>query len=156
MVYKIRVRIIDTTPVKFSVVEKSVWYHVGGTWSECDGIHTITMNGIGSSGALRFSNAHNESFIVVAGLMGPGEQHWSAIVTDLGVDHTALWIHPGFYGEVKHPWTSEKEETKRSEKGTQVTTRLVAQAGNEYFLHVIIYASDSDVPRPNVVMKICF
>ncbi|KAG0614070.1 hypothetical protein M758_6G149200 [Ceratodon purpureus] len=95
--YTVHVRVIQTEPSSwFSVVEKTVWkYANGGTWSNCNGEHTLTMGGSGTSGALRLKNPQGEYFLVVLGIHN--YVRWCDIVPDLTSSETGVDTHPKYY-----------------------------------------------------------
>lgn len=96
MTYKITLRVYQTNAdAWFHIVEKSVRW--GGTWSEVNGQHVLTMPESGTSGTLRFfSEDTEEHFLVVVGVHN--YRRWTDIVPDLAIGETGAWVNPHYYG----------------------------------------------------------
>ncbi|PPQ66974.1 hypothetical protein CVT24_008388 [Panaeolus cyanescens] len=109
MSYKITVRIYQTNPnAFFQVVEKTVWnYANGGTWTESNGQHVLTMGGSGTSGTLRFLSDNGENFIVALGVHN--YKRWCDIVTNLKNDQTGIIINPQYYNSGPRAYQREKQ-----------------------------------------------
>jgi len=141
MTYTIIVRVIDTSDIGFTIVEKTVWHFAnGGTWTDSEGIETLTMNGSGTSGALRFRGAPDgEEFLVLLGIHN--YQRWCDIVTDLGLGETAMKIQPTYYkegGRGDMLWKQLPAISKKNSMGRQIEVKYVAQESAVYRVNVTI------------------
>ena len=98
MSYTITARVYQTNPnAHFNVVEKTVWHYAnGGTWSECEGAHVLTMGGSGTCGSLRFVADTGENFIITLGVHN--YKRWGDIVTNLTNEECGVVITPQYYG----------------------------------------------------------
>jgi len=97
MVYTITAQIYQTNQlVYFHVVEKTVWnLGNGGTWSEVDGTHILTMDTSGTCGSLRFLADSGENCVITLGI--DAGSPWGDIVTNLATNSTACAITPQYY-----------------------------------------------------------
>jgi hypothetical protein len=125
MSYTITARIYQCdTNTSFRVVEKTVWkYANGGTWSEVDGAHVLTMGGSGTCGSLRLVSDTSESCIVTLGVHN--YRRWGDIVTNLSSDQTGVVIMPEYYSD-EHP-------DKERQRWKQLTAYNVNSAGGHSF-----------------------
>jgi len=92
--YVIRVNIIQTSSLLYSIVEKTNCRE--GTWSEYGNEQILNMPNSGHSGMLRFKSYQGDSFFLVA-LGVHNYRRWCDIVVDSPVDNTCLDTHPQYY-----------------------------------------------------------
>ncbi|KAH9924525.1 lectin 3a [Fomitopsis serialis] len=140
MTYTIHVRIINASPKDFAVVEQTVWYYAdGGVWTYADDIRTLTMNGSGTSGVLRFRGSDGEEFLVPLGVHN--YKRWCDIVPDLAPGDTAMKVQPEYYnsgarGEML--WKQLEEISKKSAKGTQIDVKYTSEKDTVFTVHITI------------------
>ncbi len=143
MTYTIKVRVIQNKPEDwYSVVEKTVWHFAnGGIWSECDGEHTLTMNGSGTSGMLRFKDAADNYFLVALGVHN--YKRWCDIVPDQASSNTGVEIHPSYYadgtgsrGEML--WKQLAHLERKTAKGVTISVDYWKEDGNTLYATVSI------------------
>jgi hypothetical protein len=146
MSYAIHVRVIQTDPSYwFSVVEKTNWHYAnGGTWSECNGEHTLTMGGSGTSGTLRFKNPQGDYFLVALGIHN--YKRWCDIVPDATPSTTGVVVNPTYYsdgtgsrGEML--WKQLAHLEKTTAKGVKVTVDYYKEDGNTLYSTITIAKS---------------
>lgn len=95
----------------FKVVEKTVWYYAGGgTWSESDGIHILTMGGSGTSGTLRFANEAGDYVIFILGVHN--YHPYTDIAADLQPGDTCMLVHPSWYGGGERAHTKDWSQAR--------------------------------------------
>jgi hypothetical protein len=152
MSYSISVRVIEHSDPQhwFRIVEKTNWHYAnGGTWAECNGVHTLTMGGSGTSGMLRFMNNAGEYFLVALGVHN--YKRWCDIVTDAKCSDTGVLVHPTYYengspGRGEMLWKQLPRLEKTSAKGTKVTVTFTQGEGN--CLQVTITITTGCHPQP--------
>ncbi|KAH9916674.1 Cytolysin/lectin [Fomitopsis serialis] len=145
MAYNIHVVILNThRNALFEVVEQVVWYNAnGGIWTNTSDTRTLTINGSGTSGALRFRNPKDgEEFFVPLGI--DSDVRWCDLVTNLGPGDTAMKIEPEYY-DSSGIYVNAREShlpkvTKRSSKGTEVNVVYTDEdpAKKEYQVSITI------------------
>uniref|UniRef100_A0A8H7KE33 Lectin n=1 Tax=Bionectria ochroleuca TaxID=29856 RepID=A0A8H7KE33_BIOOC len=114
MSYSIKTRVYQTnTNAYFHVVEKGVWHFAnGGTWSDQNGILTLTMGGSGTSGMLRFMTEQGtEAFFIALGVHN--YRPWVDIVTGLANNVTCVRALPEYY-DSKHSVRCASREAQRT------------------------------------------
>ena len=141
MSYTIAVRVFQTNPdAFFHVVEQTVWnYANGGTWSEADGVRTLTMGGSGTSGTIRFESDTGERFIVALGVHN--YKRWGDIVTGLATNDTGIVIHPEYYNGGKRAYMREKQladYSVESAKGRKFEIKYTVTEGQNLKADIII------------------
>jgi hypothetical protein len=92
--YVIRVNIIQTSSLLYSIVEKTSCRE--GTWSEYGNEQILNIPNSGHSGMLRFKSYQGDSFFLVA-LGIHNYRRWCDIVVDSPADNTCVDIHPQYY-----------------------------------------------------------
>nr|BAB63922.1 fruit body lectin [Pleurotus cornucopiae] len=118
MSYTIKVRVFQTNPnAFFRIVEQGVWHYAnGGTWSDKDGVLTLTMGGSGTSGMLRFMTEQGkEAFFIAMGVHN--YKRWVDIVTGLADDVTCVRALPEYY--------DDKSERARSREAQRITQSVL-------------------------------
>ncbi|KAJ8507908.1 hypothetical protein ONZ45_g9753 [Pleurotus djamor] len=142
MSYKITVRVYQTNPAAwFDIVEKTVWnYANGGTWTEVDGKHVLTMGGSGTSGILRFAGK-DERFTVALGVHN--YKRWVDVNVGLATDQTACLIHKDYYtdGTPRNAaiWKQLSEfKATDSATGRSVAVKYDVAEGNNLECYIII------------------
>jgi hypothetical protein len=139
MSYKISLRVFQRDPGRgfFYIVEKTVF--TKGTWSEVNDTHTLTMNGSGTSGVLRFLSDKNELFTVAVGVHN--YKRWCDIVGGITENDTALVINGQYYNNGGRDWIREKqlaEYSGTSPVGTKVEVVYTVAEGNDLKANIII------------------
>ena len=126
----------------FSLVEKTCWdYANGGTWSDTNGVQTLTMGGSGTSGILRFESDKGERITVAVGVHN--YKRWCDIVTGLKTNETALVINGQYYNNGGRDWMREKqlaEYNVTSTVGTKVEIVYTCAEGNNMQANIIFGA----------------
>ena len=143
MSYAITAQVYQTNPnTFFHIVEKTVWnYANGGTWSETDGKHTLTMGGSGTSGSLRFLADDGENFIVTLGVHN--YLRWGDIVTNLLNNETGVIINPEYYSN-SYPDRDQAREAQRisynvdNNQGRNFAFNYTVATGNNLEVDIII------------------
>ncbi|KAF8434250.1 lectin [Terfezia claveryi] len=140
MSYTISVRIYQTnTNAFFQLVEKTVWnYANGGTWTEANDEHILTIGGSGTSGTLRFSSDTGERFLVALGVHN--YKRWGDIVTGLSTDQTGVVLNAEYYNSVRS-FAREKQlstYTVTSGQGRKFTVTYTVAEGNNLRANIII------------------
>ena len=143
MSYKITAQVYQTNQnAFFHVVEKTVWqYANGGTWSEVDGAHVLTMGGSGTCGSLRFVSNTGENFIVTLGVHN--YKRWGDIVTNLANNQTGVIITPEYYSDQHRDRERQREAQLTSYnvsnlKGRNFALHYTVAEGNELVVQIII------------------
>ena len=142
MSYSIALRVFQTNPARgfFHVVEKTVWHYAnGGTWSEADGVLTLTMGGSGTSGVLRFKSDKGELITVAVGVHN--YKRWCDVVTGLKTNETALVINGQYYSNGGRDYQREKqlaEYSVTSAAGTKFEVKYTVADGNNLAANIII------------------
>jgi len=96
MSYTITLSIHNHFGDTLTVVEETCWYYAnGGTWTERDGQHVLSMAGSGTSGMLRFKSSMGESFALIVGIHN--FKPWCDLVVDLKDGDTNMKTHPLYY-----------------------------------------------------------
>ncbi|KAI0530278.1 fruit body lectin [Xylaria digitata] len=98
MSHTLKVRIYQTnTNAHFNVVEKAVFYKDnGGFWSETDGVLTLIVNPVNTSGMLRFqSQDGKEPFTVLVGMFK--QKPWLHILPNIASSDTCVKLLPQYY-----------------------------------------------------------
>jgi len=138
MSYTIIARIIDSSDVGFTVVEKATMS--SGTWSDTDGINTLTMDSSGTSGGLRFRSTDGaEIFYVALGVHN--YKRWCDIVTDLVAQDSGVKLQPEYYESGKRNemlWKQLPEIEKTSAKGRKITVTYVKEEKSVFHVHIVI------------------
>ena len=108
------------------LVESSVWHYAnGGTWSECDGEHTLTMGGSGTSGMLRFKPGQgDEAFSVAMGVHN--YKPWVDIITGLASDVTCVASLPGYYNGSDATRVKSREAQRVEQSILNAQSRTIA------------------------------
>ena len=126
----------------FRVVERTVWqYANGGTWSDVDGAHVLTMGGSGTCGSLRFASDTKEGFIVTLGVHN--YKRWGDIVTNLSSDQTGVIITPQYYSD-KNPDREAQREAQlvsynvKNAKGRNFAFDYTVTEGNNLKVNIVI------------------
>ncbi|KAH8836148.1 fungal fruit body lectin [Flagelloscypha sp. PMI_526] len=126
----------------FHVVEKTVWHYAnGGSWSEVDGAHVLTMGGSGTSGSLRLISDSGENFIITLGVHN--YKRWGDIVTNLTTGETGVVINPQYY-DSSHPDRNQAREKQLSSynvnnaKGRNFGFNYTVTDGNNLKVNIII------------------
>jgi hypothetical protein len=140
MTYTIKLRVYQTNPnAFFRIVEKGVWHFAnGGTWSEVDDTHVLTMGGSGTSGLLRFESG-NEIFTVTVGVHN--YKRWGDIVTGLATKDTGLVILPEYYTPGIRASARERQladYSVRSATGRNLQVKYTVAEGNNLEANIII------------------
>ena len=142
MSYSITLRIFQTNPARghFSLVENTCWnYANGGTWSDTDGILTLSMGGSGTSGVLRFVSDRGERITIAVGVHN--YKRWCDIVTGLASNQTALVINGQYYNGGGRDYMREKQLSEykvTSAVGTNYAVVYTVPDGNNLKADVII------------------
>ncbi|KAG0579151.1 hypothetical protein M758_4G077000 [Ceratodon purpureus] len=143
MSYAIHVRVIQTNPSNwFNIVEKTNWHYAnGGTWADCDGDHTLTMGGSGTSGMLRFKNAAGDYLLVALGIHN--YKRWCDIVTDAKSSDTGVVINPTYYADGSGSrgemlWKQLANLEKTTSKGVKVKVDYYKEDGNTLYATITI------------------
>ncbi|KAF8547947.1 lectin [Imleria badia] len=138
MSYSIAIRIYQTNPARgdFSVVENTCF--TKGTWSETNEVLTLTMDGSGTSGVLRFMSDKGELITVAVGVHN--YKRWCDIVTGLKTNETALVINGQYYNNGGRDYMREKQLAEykvTSPAGTNVAIVYKVPDGNNLQADVI-------------------
>ncbi|KAF8345349.1 lectin [Amanita rubescens] len=143
MSYSIQLRIFQSNPSRglFSLVEETNWdFANGGTWSNTDGVLTLTMGGSGTSGVLRFkSDTTGELITVAVGVHN--YKRWCDVVTGLSTSQTALVINGQYYNNGPRSYMREKqlaEYNVTSTRGTRVEVIYTVAEGNNLKANVLM------------------
>ena len=142
MSYTISLRIFQTNPARgfFRIVEKTVWYYAnGGTWSDSDGVLTLTMGGSGTSGVLRFLSDKGEYFTIAVGVHN--YKRWCDLVGNIKPDETGLLINGQYYNNGGRDYQREKQLAEyggTSAVGTKVEIKFTVADGNNLAADIII------------------
>jgi Fungal fruit body lectin len=142
MSYTITIRVFQTnTNAFFNIVEKTVWYYAGGgTWTESNGEHVLTMGDSGTSGSLRLVADTGESFFVVFGVHN--WKKWGAVVTDLAKDQTGVSLHPQYYAggskSTRSDWNQLDSYTVTNLGGRSFTVTYTEPEGHALKCNLII------------------
>lgn len=142
MSYKITVRVYQTNPnAFFHIVEKTVWnYANGGTWTEVDGQHVLTMGGSGTSGTLRFkSDGPGEEVVVALGVHN--YKRWGDIVTGISNGDTGIIVNGQYYNGGSRAYAREKQladYSVRSASGRNFEIKYTVADGNDLHANIII------------------
>nr|BAB63923.1 fruit body lectin [Pleurotus cornucopiae] len=143
MSYTIKVRVYQTNPnAFFRIVEQGVWHYAnGGTWSDKDGVLTLTMGGSGTSGMLRFMTEQGkEAFFIAMGVHN--YKRWVDIVTGLANDVTCVRALPEYYGD-----KAERAQSREAQRITQsvlnidrrnISATYSVAEGNNLELNIVI------------------
>ena len=141
MSYNIKLRVYQRNPGRgfFHIVEQTVWHYAnGGTWSEANGVLTLTQGGSGTSGVIRFLSDKGERITIAVGVHN--YKRWCDVVTGLKPDETALVINGEYYNEGKRAYVREKQEVEHnatSPSGTKVEVIYTVTEGNNLEANVI-------------------
>jgi hypothetical protein len=144
MSYNIKVRVYQTnTNAFFRIVEQGVWHYAnGGTWSDKDGVLTLTMGGSGTSGMLRFMTEHGkEAFFIALGVHN--YKRWVDIVTGLADDVTCVKALPEYYNDTNPVRVQSREAQRTSQSitnmyGRNISANYSVAEGNNLDLNIII------------------
>ncbi|KAH9946726.1 lectin [Amylocystis lapponica] len=140
MSYTILVRTTDTTQGRFFLSEKTVWHFAnGGTWSDTNGLQTLTMGGSGTCGGIRLiSSDRSEVIFVAVGIHN--YKPWCDIVPDLTIEDTSLKVHPQYYGPERSAIREEQAVLieRTSATGRKLTVRYTAQDKNVFRVQILI------------------
>ncbi|KIK57114.1 hypothetical protein GYMLUDRAFT_229808 [Collybiopsis luxurians FD-317 M1] len=144
MSYTITVKVYQTNPnAFFQLVEKGVWYYAnGGTWSETDGVHKLTMGGSGTSGILRFRTEQGkEAFFVALGVHN--YKPWVDIITGLADDVTGVKALPEYYNDTNPERVKSREAQRTSQEilnaqGRTVGANYTVTSGNNLEMNIIL------------------
>ncbi|KAF8547946.1 lectin [Imleria badia] len=123
----------------FSIVEKTCFTKC--TWSQTNDVLTLTMDGSGTSGVLRFMSDKGELITVAVGVHN--YKRWCDIVTGLKTNETALVINKQYYGNGGRDWIREKqlaEYNVTSASGTKVEIKYTVPDGNKLDANIIFGA----------------
>ncbi|KAM0425953.1 hypothetical protein ACHAPT_008892 [Fusarium lateritium] len=143
MPYTIKVRVYQTNPnAFFHIVEQGCWHYAkGATWSDHDGLLTLTMGDSGTSGMLRFKTEQGkEAFFIAMGVHN--YKPWVDIVTGLADDVTCVKALPEYYGN-----SSERTRSRESQRTEQsilnidrrtIASKFRVAQGNDLELDIII------------------
>ena len=140
MAYFINVRVLQEATDAFSIVEKTCWHYAnGGTWTEYQGSHILSMRGSGTSGMLRFKSPLGESFCLAMGIHN--HKRWCDIIVDLKDDDTAEKIHPDYYveGGGIMLWKKLRKITKTTARGTKLRFKFLNRKGSELSAELTIF-----------------
>ncbi|KAI5463645.1 lectin [Mariannaea sp. PMI_226] len=127
MSYSIKVRVYQTNPnAYFKCVEKGVWHYAnGGTWTEQDGVLTLTMGGSGTSGMVRFMTEQGkEAFFIAMGVHN--YKPWLDIITGLADDITCVKALPEYYNNTNPERCRSREAQRTSESILNIDRRTIA------------------------------
>ncbi|KAJ3475349.1 hypothetical protein NLI96_g11896 [Meripilus lineatus] len=143
MSYTITIQVYQTNPnAFFRIVEKTVWqYANGGTWSESNGTHVLTMGGSGTCGSLRFVSDTGENFIATLGVHN--YKRWGDIVTNLANDQTGVIITPQYYSDAHRDREAARERqlasySVKNAKGRNFAINYTVTEGNNLKANIII------------------
>ncbi|KAF9237748.1 lectin [Melanogaster broomeanus] len=142
MSYSIALRIFQANPSRgyFSIVEQTCWnYASGGTWSEANGICTLTMGGSGTSGTIRLMSDQGERILVAVGVHN--YERWCDVVTGLASDATGLVVNGEYYNNGGRDYMREKQLSSysvTSAAGTKVQVKYTVAEGNNLQADVVI------------------
>ncbi|KAL5360129.1 fungal fruit body lectin [Aspergillus floccosus] len=101
MSYTINLSVRNSTSDALAVVEKACWHYAnGGTWTEQDGQHVLSMGGSGTSGMLRFKSSSGEIFTIVLGIHN--YEPWGDLQVNLRDDDTTAKMLPEYYSGGKY------------------------------------------------------
>lgn len=96
MSYTIHVRIESDGTDELELVEKTCWWGHNTTWKRTESGHTLSMQGSGTSGMLRFRNAHGAFFVVAVGVHNYKRWCDVAAVAD---DKPLTELHKNYYDD---------------------------------------------------------
>lgn len=138
MAYRIEVRVHQTTPDWFSIVEKTIF--VSGTWVDSEGKQFLRMDSSGTSGTLRFYNEVGNYFIVAMGVHN--YKPWTDIVPNLTTSDSGVKVHPTYYqdgagGRTDRLWAQARTTEKVDAKGKKLTINVTGD-GNELVADIFI------------------
>ncbi|KAG8216180.1 lectin [Butyriboletus roseoflavus] len=142
MSYSITLCLYQSNPDRgcFSIVEQTVWkYADGGTWSQTNGVLTLTMGGSGTSGCVRFMSDKGERITVTVGVHN--YKRWCDVVTGLKPNETALVVNGEYYNNGGRDYMREKqlsEYSVMSTVGTKVQVHYTVAEGNHLRANVMI------------------
>jgi hypothetical protein len=156
--YAIYVRVIQAQPSAWlSIVEKTVWHYAeGGTWTECDDEHTLTMNGSGTSGMLRFKNPQGDYFLVALGIHN--YKRWCDIVPDAALGNTGIEIYPTYYANGtgirrEMVWKQLANVEKTTAKGVHIAVDYYKEDGNTLYATTTIAESEQHMATVRMALK---
>ncbi|KAF6743564.1 fruit body lectin [Ephemerocybe angulata] len=144
MSYSITVRVYQRNPnAFFKIVEKGVWHYAnGGTWSDKDGVQTLTMGGSGTSGMLRFmTEGGKEAFFVAMGVHN--YKRWVDVITGLADDITCVKAMHEYYDN-SNPPRAQAREAQRTEisilnlQSRTIAAKYSVAEGNNLVLDIVI------------------
>ncbi|KAG2411507.1 hypothetical protein HFD88_009063 [Aspergillus terreus] len=96
MAYRIHLTVRNTTGDTLTIVEKACWHYAnGGTWTEDNGQHILSMGGSGTSGMLRFKSSSGDIFSVVLGIHN--YKPWCDVQVKLRDEDTTATMLPEYY-----------------------------------------------------------
>ncbi|CAM1505799.1 Fc.00g114360.m01.CDS01 [Cosmosporella sp. VM-42] len=127
MSYTIKVRVYQTNAnAFFRIVEKGVWHYAnGGTWTDQDGLLTLTMGGSGTSGMLRFMTEQGKEAFIIA--MGEHNyKPWLDIVTGLADEVTCVKALPEYYNDTNPERVRSREAQRTSQSILNIDRRTIA------------------------------
>ena len=137
MSYSIALKLFQTNPsTYYRVVEQTVWnYANGGTWSDTDGIKTLTMGGSGTSGTIRFRSAENgKSFIVAVGVHN--YKRWVDIVPNPTNDQTGMIVNGQYYNNGAR--SAQREAQLATYTNGNITVTYTVTDGNTLAANIIV------------------
>ena len=127
MSYSIKARVYQTnTNAYFRIIEKGVWHYAnGGTWTDQDGVLTLTMGGSGTSGMLRFMTEQGkEAFFIAFGVHN--YKPWVDIITGLADEVTCVKALPEYYNDTNPPRAKSREAQRTSQSILNIDNRTIA------------------------------
>lgn len=109
MSYTISIRVVQSDIEDYFVsVERTVWHYAnGGTWTESNNEHLLTIGGSGTCGTLRYRSESGESFLVAVGVHN--YKRWVDIVPDLAEAQTGELLSAEYYSGSKRARRREKQ-----------------------------------------------
>lgn len=129
------------------VVENIIWDKSashGGIWEQVPGGYKVVLNGISTSGMLRFETSSGEYFAVAVGqhTHNLGIQPWFSTIVDLTNSDTLQALIPTFYKggsrDNTNSWDSELY-SKTSSIGLKVSCELIKQEGATFWLSMKVH-----------------
>ncbi|KAI1184854.1 fruit body lectin [Nemania serpens] len=146
MSYTVRVRIRhNSTDAYFRTAEMAVWHYAnGGSWTDSDGVLTLTMGGSGTSGMLRLqthdenNGGRREAFTVVIGVHNYAP--WTHVLPDVAPSETTVLLLPQYYAGGKHSGVPVAPSCEvRNAAGRRLSAAFRDNAeGRKYSLDIVI------------------
>ncbi|KAH0831303.1 lectin [Lanmaoa asiatica] len=141
MSYSISMRVFQSNPARgyFHIVEQTCWNYANGcTWSESNGIITLTMGGSGTSGVIRFMSDKGERITIAVGVHN--YKRWCDVVTGLAPKDTGIVINGQYYNNGGRDYMREKqlsEYSVTSTVGTKIGVAYTVTEGNNLQADII-------------------